>query len=331
MVQRLLLEGVIGRVRMPPHVHGCVKGRSIVTNAAGHVGKALLINIDLSDFFGSVHVDRVNRIFREKLNCDAELAEILTGITTYGNFLPQGAPTSPALANLAALEMDDDIMQACSDNVHRTNWTYTRYVDDITISGGNELAPLLKQFYSLIEKHGFRANPKKLRVARPSQRQNVTGVTVNQRLNPSKKLIRRVRQQLYYCKKFGFENHCESQKILPHVYWRQVKGMIGYLRMTRPELADEFDILLHSITKVSTEFVPDEQEMKIRILKRIIDDEKTATFTYQNSLCKVAPSEVWMDDDGHMVLRAFQLSPEQGWRVYSIYDIEGLVPSPGGQ
>ena len=234
-VQRVFLSGLLCRIPMPPHVHGCVKGRSIVTNARGHVNRPLVINIDLSNFFGTISLQRVMAIFETMFNCDEATAETLARLTTYGNFLPQGAPTSPTLANIAALELDQHLIDICTKNKSPYEFHYSRYVDDITISGGNDLVFLLDEFYKAVEKNGFRANPNKLRVARPNCRQRVTGVVVNQKLNSPKKLIRKVRQQLYFCKKFGLKGHCEKLAIEPDLFLQQLKGRIGFIRMTRDD------------------------------------------------------------------------------------------------
>jgi|AGTN01.3.fsa_nt_gi Reverse transcriptase (RNA-dependent DNA polymerase). len=102
-IQRHLLDGFLASFQMPPYVHGCVKGRSILSNARDHVNKPLIINIDLTNFFGTINLEMVTNIFRETFNCDDDAAKTFGALTTYGNFLPQGAPTSPVLANIAAL------------------------------------------------------------------------------------------------------------------------------------------------------------------------------------------------------------------------------------
>lgn len=84
---------------MPAHMHGGIKGRSIATNAEVHVGKPLVVNIDLKDFFQSISVEAVRSIFSRIYNLDENAAEIFVKLTTYGNSLPQGAPTSSLLAS----------------------------------------------------------------------------------------------------------------------------------------------------------------------------------------------------------------------------------------
>jgi RNA-directed DNA polymerase len=330
-VQRLLLDAFLSKIEMPPHVHGCVKGRSTVTNAKGHVNKPLVINIDLTDFFGSIGYDVVSQIFKTEFNCDKEAAQVLTRLTTYGNFLPQGAPTSPALANISALQLDRELIAICAKNGGSHQFHYTRYVDDISISGGRELALLLGEFYRAVHRNGFRANPKKLKFAGPSVRQRVTGVVVNETVSAPKKLIRKVRQQLYYCNKHTLQGHCERVGIDPEHFLNRIKGSIGYLRMTKPKLADEFHMKLTDILRKSMPLGILEQA-KLVYLHQIIQEEAIARFSYEGSIHRVAPAQLWLDeeveyedDERVMVMRGFQLTPDQGWRKFYVSDIKDLA------
>ncbi len=130
--QRLLLEEFLPRVPMPAHVHGCVKGRSIATNAEVHVNQEVVVNIDLTDFFGTISRETVVGILRQRYNCDYESSQALASLMTFENSLPQGAPTSPLLANLAALDLDAELIRICSvvATAKVGNFQYSRYVDD---------------------------------------------------------------------------------------------------------------------------------------------------------------------------------------------------------
>lgn len=328
-VQRVILDGFLSKLEMPSHVHGCVKGRSIVTNAREHVNKPLVIKIDIANFFGSISFDTVLNIFKSRFNCDDHAAETMTRLTTYGNFLPQGAPTSPILANIAALELDGEIIAICRKNETSCKFSYTRYVDDITISGDRQLAFLLADFYRAVHRCGFRANPKKLRFSGPSVCQKVTGVVVNQKLNAPKKIIRKIRQQLYYCNKYTLEGHCQRKGLTPAVFLDRLYGIIGHVRMTRPEIADEFDLRLRRIFKKWKEASSTEEERKLLLLKNIIQTEAIATFTYEDLQRRAAPAELWVDPEGIMVVRAFQLAPEAGWRTFKVASITSLAPESG--
>jgi RNA-directed DNA polymerase len=112
-------------------VHGFTFGRSIVTNARRHVGCRWLLNIDLQDFFPSIHIGRIIGLFKAcPFNCENEAAVTLAQICTLNGRLPQGGPTSPILSNMICFKMDREILALAK--THRC--IYTRYGDDITIS-----------------------------------------------------------------------------------------------------------------------------------------------------------------------------------------------------
>jgi len=321
-IQRAILEALLWNFSMPEHVHGCVRGRSIVSNARPHVNKPLVLTIDLKDFFGSIGVALVNKIYQDHFNCDEHSADILTKLTTYGNFLPQGAPTSPTLANIAALPLDESIIEICQQNL--TLFGYSRYVDDITISGDSKLALLLGELYKAVNKNGFSANAEKLKASLPSNRQKVTGIIVNKKLGPPKKLIRKIRQQLHYCGRFGIEDHCQHEGIDPEEFVSQINGMLGYIRLTQPEVADEFKIKLTKIQALISFNTFEEEEKKFLMLKYAIEEEKNITFSYNNSHRRVAPEEISIDDDGVKTLRAYQIFPDYGWKRFNILSIQSL-------
>lgn len=323
-VQRTLLHGFLARVPMPPHVHGCVKGRSVVSNAAGHVNKPFVVSIDLSNFFGSIGFAQVRGIFEAAFNCDRESAETLAKLTIFNDVLPQGAPTSPTLANIAALELDRNLMHICEETADEYGFHYSRYVDDITISGGVDLMFALGKFYRAVEKCGFRANPNKLKIARPNDRQSVTGVVVNQKLNPPKKLVRKIRQQLYFAKKFGVISHCDKRNLTAEMFLQQMSGLIGYVRMSREDLADEFEADVRPMYEAIRAFSPGKDDLKLLMLREMINNEQIASFYIEENFHRAAPTEITLGPKGTKILRAFQLFPQKRWRKFKIADMRCL-------
>lgn len=325
--QRLILNRMLCKQELPTYLHGCIKGRSIVTNAMEHVNKPLVLNIDLKNFFNTVSFETVRKIFQENFHCDDEAAETFAQLTTYGNFLPQGAPTSPTLANIAALELDRSIMEVLNENFPLLDFSYTRYVDDITISGGKEMVFILADIYRAIEKNGFRANPRKVSIARPCTRQKVTGVVVNRKLNAPRKLIRKIRQQLHYCKKYGINDHCQKIGVRPYLFIQQMEGLIGHLRMMRPELADEFQVVFRRTPlgfASDDENSPLNEKSMLLLLLDAIEKEKTVMFAYEGTKYKAAPANISVDENGFQILRAFQLRPIQAWQIFEVRNIESL-------
>jgi len=320
--QRLALDGILSQFPMPEHVHGCVKGRSAVTNAKLHIKKDVVINVDLCDFFNTVSFDTVSEMFAKHFLFDEQAAEVFARLTVVGGGLPQGAPTSPAIANIAALELDASIMRICREALTSDEFTYSRYVDDITISGGARLVELLAKIYETIEQHGFVPNTKKTTILRRTNRQSVTGVVVNDHPSVPKTILRRVRQQIYYCNKFGIKEHCESLGIPPGRFLKNVRGYIGYISRVKPDLAQEFATALEEAV-MDMEQTP--EELMLKRLKQMIDKDQIASFYYERDVRhQVAPVSITVDAERELLLKAFQLIPEQGWRYFSINMIRNL-------
>jgi RNA-directed DNA polymerase len=164
-------------------VHGFTFGRSIVTNARRHVGCRWLLNIDLRDFFPSIHIGRIIGLFRAPpFNCGKEAAVTLAQICTVDGRLPQGGPTSPIISNMICFKMDREILEFAKT----FRCTYTRYADDITISTRlPELSPAIagrdgnqvivgNELSLIIASARFEINTAKVRLQHRSHRLVVT-------------------------------------------------------------------------------------------------------------------------------------------------------------
>lgn len=220
--QRWILDNILHKVALHPAAHGFVPGRSIVTNAEPHVGRAVVINLDLKDFFPTVALPRVWGQFKAlgyspaaatilALLCtEPEVDEVqLDGRTWYvahdQRFLPQGAPTSPALTNIICRRLD----RALSTLAASSGFTYTRYADDLTFSGDDAdseaVGKLIRRVGYLVQREGFVVHPDKTRVLRRGRRQDVTGLTVNEGVGVERATLRRFRAALYQIEKDGPE------------------------------------------------------------------------------------------------------------------------------
>jgi len=221
-VQTWILENILAKVKLHDDAHGFVEGRSIRTNAQPHTRADVVINMDLKDFFPTIGYRRVKGMFRslgysEKmatllgLICtEAESEETeLDGHTFYvqtgERFLPQGAPTSPAITNIICRRMDARMHGIAS----RFDIRYTRYADDLTFSGGPALAANLTKVLwrsrQVITNEGFVLHPDKLRIMRKGRRQEVTGIVVNEKLNVDRATLKRFRAVLNQIEKDGPE------------------------------------------------------------------------------------------------------------------------------
>src|SRR5262249_44280484 len=144
-IQRRILRRLLGRLRCHPAATGFERGRSIVTNARAHVGKAVVVQMDLKDFFTSTTTRRVRKYFR-KTGWNREAADLLIRLCTHQGGLPQGAPTSPRLSNLVNYRLDARLARLAGRRrlydprtgqrigSREIGAKYTRYADDLTFS-----------------------------------------------------------------------------------------------------------------------------------------------------------------------------------------------------
>ena len=181
-IQRRILRRLLAGLKAHTAAVGFEKGKSIVTGARQHTGKAVVLRFDIVDFFPSTSRTRVYKYFR-CIGWNRRVAKLLCRLVTHENSLPQGAPTSPRLSNLVNYSMDHCIEKF----VAQYDGTYTRYADDITVSFPDpdwDLDEIIDGVFRRIRWNGYRPHlGKKLNVSRRSQRQSVNGLVVNERVN----------------------------------------------------------------------------------------------------------------------------------------------------
>lgn len=190
---------------------GFVPGSSIADNAAVHVGKYYVFNTDLKDFFPSIHQARIWKVLQLKpFSLNKELASVIAGLCCMldanGNgVLPQGSPCSPILTNIVCRQLD----RRLSGLAKRFNLRYTRYADDITFSSDynvfQEESEFMTEFKRIIADQNFIFNDKKTRLQKRNQRQEVTGLVVNDKVNVVREYVRDIRNLLYIWKRYGYE------------------------------------------------------------------------------------------------------------------------------
>lgn len=192
-VQKFILKSVLMKQELPQCVVGFVKGRSIVQNASIHVGSRFLLNVDLKDFFGSVKIGRVREVFRD-IGYSDQMARILAQLCTFNGSLPQGAPTSPCLANLAFREIDTQFERLSAEKSFR----YSRYADDLSFSADTTInRSFVEELREILLPRGFKINEKKVRFARPGQAFYVTGFVTNEKVQPPRTIRRRLRAMFH--------------------------------------------------------------------------------------------------------------------------------------
>lgn len=225
-IQRWVLDNILYKISVLENVTGFVPKKSILDNAMQHVNKGLVMALDIKDFFPSVNFEKIFNIFYY-YGYTKEVSYCLARICTLDNKLPQGAPTSPYLANIVCKRMDIRIKLLCE----QIDADFTRYADDITISGKKNIIEYLDLIKSIVVDEGFKINDAKTRAMYKNRQQRITGLIVNEKVNVPKEKIRYLRQQIFYIKKYGVTNHLEKNQyrhinIKEHLY-----GLAYFIRM----------------------------------------------------------------------------------------------------
>lgn len=241
-IQRRILDEILARIAPHEASHGFVPARSTVTNARPHVGARLVVKTDLRDFFPTIHYRRVVGLFCY-YGYSPEVAGVLAGLTTHRakladgttlwpGVLPQGAPTSPALANILCKRLDSRL----SGLAKRAGAVYTRYADDLTFSFQAEPAGGVGAFLwwvdQICQQEGFTENAPKRRVLRGKNQQRVTGVVVNAGLSIPREARRQFRATLHNCQKHGMPSQARERKD----FAAYLLGFASYVKMVQPAL-----------------------------------------------------------------------------------------------
>ena len=222
-VQRLLLDRLLYRLRPTRFAHGFVPGRSIVTHARQHCGQQLVVTMDIRDFFPSVAAARVAAALLPLGTSKADACRIVA-LVTRRKHLPQGAPTSPHLANLACHQLDIRLGGLAS----ALGWTYSRYADDLTFSGPADPGHLVAAIEAIVRDEGFRIARQKTRVMGQHQRQAVTGLVVNDHIAVPREKRRLVRAMLHRAKAAARQDPGADEN------WKLV-GHLAFLAQIDPE------------------------------------------------------------------------------------------------
>jgi RNA-directed DNA polymerase len=256
-IQAKILSEVLEAIPVHAAVHGFRRGHSIKTFAAPHVGQRVVLRMDLHDFFPSLSGARVQAVFRtagypepvaHMLGClctnaaprsvfartDSSLdrlAMIEAGHIYERPHLTQGAPTSPALANICAYRVDCRLTGLAK----AAGAVYTRYADDLAFSGGEAFEHCVERFAhhaaAILLEEGFRVHYRKTRIMRRGVRQYLAGLVVNQHINVPRADVDRLKATLTNCVRFG----PESQNREGHPAFRMhLDGRVGFVEMVTP-------------------------------------------------------------------------------------------------
>ena len=193
VIQWWILDNILNRVPIADNVFGFVVGRSAVQNAEYHLGAKHVLNVDIRQFFPSITIDQVRAIFCS-LGYEDSVAEMLSELCCLDGRVPQGAPTSPAIANLVLRELDTKL----SGLADMTDYRYSRYADDLTFSSQSWIEnDFLNLVQKAVEDAGFELKPEKTRFSGSEGRMEVTGVVINEKTQPTRVWRKRTRARLH--------------------------------------------------------------------------------------------------------------------------------------
>lgn len=264
-------------------VNGYVRGRSIVRNAKTHLGKAWVLRVDLKDFFPTINFGRVRgMLLKPPFSVAEEAATTLAQLCCHENELPQGSPASPVISNIICRGLDHVL--AGLARAHRCS--YSRYCDDLVFSTNRRSFPaalarfedvaageggtvvLGEALLTAITKAGFHVNAKKVQLRSSSQRQMVTGLVTNERLNVPRDFIRGLRMVLHvwnrrgpaaaagwYMSTYDTKKNRPAQKAVPAFKW-VVRGKVQYLGAIRGWRDPTYVRMARKLAQLDPEFKP---------------------------------------------------------------------------
>jgi hypothetical protein len=274
-IQRRLLHEILAGVPVHEAAHGYRCSRSVATYVAPHAGRRVVLHFDLRQFFPSVRAARIHALFRT-VGYPPSVARLLTGLCTnavpeqvlrsrptpdgeierrfLSSHLPQGAPTSPALANLCAYRLDCRLAGLARSALA----AYTRYADDLVFSGDETLQRCRRRFHvhvcRIALEEGFEVHTRKSHFMNQAVRQQVAGVVLNVRPNIRRAEFDTLKAILTNCARGGPRGQNREDRPDFRSY---LAGRIAYVGMINPTRGRRLRELFDRISWETEETVGD--------------------------------------------------------------------------
>ncbi|MCO7225108.1 retron St85 family RNA-directed DNA polymerase [Pleionea sp. CnH1-48] len=302
--QYWILDNILKKLPLNDAAHGFIDQRSIVSNAQPHVDKAIVINLDLKDFFPTITFRRIKGVFQQ-LGYSEHIATLLASVCSEANVemveldgthyfvattepkLPQGAPTSPALSNLLCRKMDRRL-QGIANSL---NFTFTRYADDLTFStqANNEasIKKLLWRVRQVVKDEGFAIHPDKTRVMRKHKQQEVTGIVVNKKLSVNRKTLKQFRALLHQIDKDGPDGKSWGNGEL----FSSITGYANFVTMVAPEKGQKLKEKVRQIKAKYSAKPPQQRSAKYPNLRQQAAAGKLPAENWWQAKPKTAPDK----------------------------------------
>jgi retron-type reverse transcriptase len=235
-VQRAIADNILAHYPVSKYATAYKVGSSVQKNARPHVKKEKILKLDIEGFFDNIIYSKVKDIVFYEEKYSEPIRILLTMLCYYRESLPQGAPTSPAITNIIMYEFDERIGAYCSER----GIAYTRYCDDMTFSGAFDEKEVIAVVKAELQKLGLFLKNRKTAIINNTKRQTVTGIVVNEKINLTKEYKKKIRQEMYYIKRFGIDSHLMKIGILEkEQYINSLIGRIAFVLQTIPK-DDEF-------------------------------------------------------------------------------------------
>lgn len=262
VMQYKILKQILEKVPVPAYIYAFEKGKNIPDMAGIHVGKKIVVSLDLKDFFTSIKQHHLESIF-SAVGFGNAAALTLSELCTYKSFVPQGALTSPKISNIfTALTFGPEVKQFCDDK----GYVLSIYADDITISrdtgvegveGKNTTRDLIQFVTDTVQKYGMRINREKTKVMHSYQRQWVCGTVVNEKVNLLKRDRYSLKAIVHNCELNGIKQEATKTGIAPGEFAAKITGKLGWYAQLNPEAGNKLKEKFKAVYDATTDFTPD--------------------------------------------------------------------------
>ncbi|MGO4816873.1 retron St85 family RNA-directed DNA polymerase [Flavobacterium sp. W22_SRS_FP1] len=229
-IQHWILKNILYKIPVSPFAKAYKPNVSLIENLKFHKNQPKVFTLDLENFFPSISIEYVEKVFFN-LGYTKSVSDLLSKLCTRDGTLPQGAPTSPYLSNLIFEDADVAISEYCLKQKIR----YTRYADDLSFSGDFDENELLEEVNEAVTKINLKINTSKTKLMTANQRQTVTGIVVNEKVQVVFHKRNELRQAMYYIQKFGIDEHREYKEIDQANYLEHLLGKINFVLQINPK------------------------------------------------------------------------------------------------
>jgi RNA-directed DNA polymerase len=229
-IQSWILVNILENVPVSKPAKAYIKNSSLKQNLVFHKEQAVVLKLDVKDFFFSIKRSWVEYFLRS-VGYSHYVSNLIGKLCTLEDSLPQGAPTSPYLSNLYMRKFDNRVWGHCRALKVR----YTRYSDDLTFSGDFQPAEIIEFVNMELSELSLVLNDNKTKIMRRGSRQTVTGIIVNDKIQVDRKRRKAVRQQIYYIEKLGLQEHLKNIGNTKGNYLGHLLGMVNYVLFINPD------------------------------------------------------------------------------------------------